>query len=103
MIKKRRINTLIPRDFGAYSGEKGNMYEAVVVVAKRANIIAAKSKQEINEKLQEFASKSDDLEEVFENKDQIILSKYYEKLPKPVIVSTEEFLENKLMYRYPED
>ena len=99
----RKKTSLTPRDFTALSDPTGNVYESVCIVAKRAKGIATTSKQELSAKLLEFSSPSDDLEEVFENQDQIALSKFYEKQPKPVLVATEEFLENKLMYRYPEE
>jgi DNA-directed RNA polymerase subunit K/omega len=78
-----------------------NIYESVVIIAKRANQVAAEMKQELNRKLEEFTSYTDTLEEVFENKEQIEISRYYEKLPKPVLIATQEFLDNKLFYRKP--
>lgn len=78
-----------------------NVYESVVVMSKRANQIAVEMKQDLSRKLQEFASYSDNLEEVFENREQIEISRYYEKLPKPVLIAEQEFLEDKLHYRNP--
>lgn len=99
----RKKTSLSPRDFTALSDPTGNVYESVCIIAKRAKGIATTSKQELSAKLIEFSSPSDDLEEVFENQDQIALSKFYEKQPKPILVATEEFLEDKLMHRYPEE
>ncbi len=79
--------------------ETGNVYEALAIIAKRANQISVEMKQELNRKLEEFSSFSDTLEEVFENKEQIEISRYYEKLPKPSLIATQEFLEHKLYYR----
>ncbi len=79
----------------------GNIYESVVICAKRANVIGAEMKEELTRKLQDFASLTDNLEEVFENREQIEISKYYERLPKPVSISAQEFFDKKLSYSYP--
>jgi BioD-like phosphotransacetylase family protein len=76
-----------------------NVYESIVVISKRANQISATIKEELNNKLQEFASSNDNLEEVFENREQIEISKYYERMPKPTLLSTQEFLEDKIYHR----
>ena len=76
-----------------------NVYESIVVISKRANQISATIKEELNSKLQEFASSNDNLEEVFENREQIEISKYYERMPKPTLLSTQEFLEDKIYHR----
>ena len=81
----------------------GNIYETTVIIARRAKQIAVKTKEELDAKLAEFISHSDNAEEIFENKEHIEISKSYEKQPKPVIIATEEFLANKMMYRYPEE
>lgn len=78
-----------------------NIYESVAIIAKRANQIAADMKQELNKKLQEFASTSDALDEVFENREQIEISKYYEKLPKPTLLATAEFEQGDIYFRNP--
>lgn len=78
-----------------------NIYESVAIIAKRANQIAADMKQELNKKLQEFASTSDTLDEVFENREQIEISKYYEKLPKPTLLATAEFEQGDIYFRNP--
>ncbi|MCW3804791.1 DNA-directed RNA polymerase subunit omega [Plebeiibacterium marinum] len=81
------------------SKDTGNIYEAVNVIAKRANQISVEMKEELNKKLQEFASYTDNLEEVFENREQIEISRFYERLPKPSAIATQEFVEDKVYYR----
>lgn len=81
--------------------ETGNIYESVAIIAKRSNQIAAEIKQDLNKKLTEFASYNDSLEEVFENREQIEISRYYEKLPKPTLLATQEFIEDNTYYRDP--
>ena len=77
----------------------GNVYEAITIMAKRANQINTEIKKELIEKLEEFATYNDSLEEVFENKEQIEVSKFYEKLPKPHALAVQEWLENKIYYK----
>lgn len=79
----------------------GNIYESVVIISKRANQISAEIKQDLSKKLQEFASYNDSLDEVFENREQIEISRYYEKLPKATLLATEEFLEGNVYWRDP--
>ena len=81
--------------------ETGNIYESVSIISKRANQISVEIKQELNKKLAEFASYSDSLEEVFENREQIEISRYYEKLPKPTLLATQEFLDGNIYWRDP--
>ncbi len=81
--------------------DTGNIYETVMVIAKRANQISQEIKNELSKKLQEFASYSDNLEEVFENREQIEISRFYEKLPKPTLIATKEYEEGKIYYRNP--
>ena len=81
--------------------ETGNIYESVAIIAKRANQISAEIKGELSKKLQEFASVSDSLDEMFENREQIEISRFYEKLPKPTLMATEEFVEGKVYLRNP--
>jgi len=95
--------SLVTRDIDALSEEAGNIYEAVCIVSKRARQISANIKEELNSKLAEFATTVDNLEEIFENREQIEISKFYERMPKPTTVAMEEFLEGKLRYRYPEE
>ncbi len=101
----KKINaptTTITRDVEKLLNATGNIYEAVVIIGKRANQIAVELKQELSKKLEEFSSYTDSLEEVFENKEQIEISKYYERLPKPTLISLQEFEESKIYYRNPE-
>ena len=81
--------------------DTGNVYETVAIIGKRSNQIAAEMKSDLSKKLQEFASYSDNLEEVFENREQIEISRYYEKLPKPTLIATQEYMEEKVYYRNP--
>jgi len=77
----------------------GNVYESIAVISKRAKQISASLKEELNTKLSEFASTVDNLEEIFENREQIEISKFYERMPKPSTLATEEFLNDEIMYR----
>ena len=78
-----------------------NVYESVAIMSKRANQISAKMKEDLARKLKEFASGNDNLEEVFENREQIEISRYYEKLPKPTLIAAQEFLDDQIYYRNP--
>ena len=89
------------RDMIALSEDTGNVYETVCIIGKRANQIAVEMKADLEKKLQEFASYNDNLEEVFENREQIEISKYYEKLPKPTLIATQEYIEGKIYYKNP--
>ena len=91
----------ISRDMSTMSERIGNVYETVKVIGKRANQISVETKAELDKKLQEFASFNENIEEVFENREQIEISRYYEKLPKAVLVATQEFLEDKVYHRNP--
>ena len=77
----------------------GNIYKSLNVISRRANQIATEMKQELNRKLADFSTSTDSLEETFENREQIEISRYYERLPKPVIIATEEFLDGEVYYR----
>jgi DNA-directed RNA polymerase subunit K/omega len=79
----------------------GNLYESVAIIAKRANQISSQMKEELVAKLEEFASDHDNLEEIFENREQIEISKYYEGLPKSTLIAIEEFLNDKVYHRNP--
>ena len=81
----------------------GNLYESIAVIAKRANQINIAIKEELHNKLEEFASHTDSLEEIHENKEQIEISKAYERMPNPAILATVEFMEDKVYYRRNED
>jgi len=80
----------------------GNVYQSVMICAKRSNQIAVEMKQELNRKLEEFAYYTDNLEEVFENREQIEISRFYERLPKPANIALQEFLDEKIYYRLPD-
>jgi DNA-directed RNA polymerase subunit K/omega len=79
-----------------------NLYMTLAIVAKRANQLNVQIKEELNKKLEEFSSDHDNLEEVFENREQIEISTYYERLPKPTLLAIQEFVEDKIYYRAPE-
>lgn len=91
--------SLITRDVEKIASPTGNLYQSVVVISKRARQISVNLKEELNNKLAEFATTVDNLEEVFENREQIEISKFYERMPKATTTATEEFLEGKLNYR----
>lgn len=97
---KAPVNT-VTRNIMDLSRETGSIYESVAIIAKRANQISVEIKQDLNKKLSEFASYNDTLEEVFENREQIEISRYYEKLPKPTLLATEEFEEGSVYWRDP--
>ena len=78
-----------------------NIYESVVIMSKRANQISVQMKEDLSRKLKEFASANDNLEETYENREQIEISRYYEKLPKPTLIATQEYIEGKVYYRNP--
>ena len=91
----------VTRDIMDLCDETGNIYESVAIIGKRANQISLDIKNELSKKLQEFASVSDNLDEVFENREQIEISRFYEKLPKPSLIATQEFVEGKIYFRNP--
>lgn len=94
------LNT-VTRDMMDLCKDTGNVYETVSIIAKRANQIAGEMKHELDKKLQEFASLNDNLEEISENREQIEISRYYEKLPKPTLIATQEYIEGEIHYRNP--
>jgi len=94
--------TTVTYDKDAIEASTDNIYEAISIIAKRATQINSDLKKELVEKLDEFATYNDSLEEVFENKEQIEVSKFYEKLPKPTAIAVEEWLEGKVYHRIPE-
>ncbi|MGM9852480.1 MAG: DNA-directed RNA polymerase subunit omega [Muribaculaceae bacterium] len=94
------LNT-VTRDMVKLSEDTGNIYETVCIIAKRANQISAEMKKDLEKKLQEFATLTDNLEEVNENREQIEISRYYEKLPKPTLIATQEYVDHKLYFRNP--
>jgi DNA-directed RNA polymerase subunit K/omega len=94
-------NTTVTRDLRELDKETDNLYESIVIIGKRANQISVDIKEELNAKLAEFASSNDNLEEVFENREQIEISKHYERMPKPTLVAIDEFLNDKVYFRNP--
>ncbi len=100
--KTNAPTTTMTRNMELLTKDTGNVYETVIIVGRRANQIAVDMKQELNKKLEEFASYTDNLEEVFENREQIEISKFYERLPKPTLIALQEFEEGKIYYRNPE-
>jgi DNA-directed RNA polymerase subunit K/omega len=102
----KKINaptTTIIRDMEKFSEKTGNVYESIAIIGKRANQISTEIKNDLSKKLSEFATYNDNLEEVFENREQIEISRYYEKLPKPTLIATQEFLQDKIYFRNPAD
>ncbi|MGL4293416.1 MAG: DNA-directed RNA polymerase subunit omega [Bacteroidales bacterium] len=99
--KTNAPTTTVTRDMIELSADSGNVYETVRVIGKRANQIAVEMKQDLEKKLQEFASYNDNLEEVFENREQIEISRYYEKLPKPSLIAAQEYKEGKVYWKNP--
>jgi DNA-directed RNA polymerase subunit K/omega len=91
----------ITRDMIKLGETTGNIYETVRIISKRANEIAVDVKQDLGKKLQEFSSSIDSLEEIFENREQIEISRFYERLPKPSLIATQEFLDDEVYFRNP--
>jgi len=94
--------SIITRDLNTLAKDTLNVYESVSIISKRARQISAIVKEELSSKLAEFATTVDNLEEIFENREQIEISRFYERMPKSTIVATEEFLNGELTHRYPE-
>ena len=99
--KSNAPTNTVTRDMQDFRDKTGNVYESIAIMGKRANQISVEIKDELKKKLDEFSSSSDNLEEVFENREQIEISRYYERLPKPALIATQEFLEDKVYYRNP--
>ncbi len=100
--KTNAPDTTITRDFTDIEKDTQNIYKSLVAVGKRSKQIQKEIKEELNQKLQEFAlSYTDNLEEIFENREQIEISKFYERLPKPVLIAMQELLEDKIYMRDP--
>lgn len=90
------------RDLLEITNKTGNLYKSLAIISKRANQINLKTREELHSKLNEFATASDNLEEVFENREQIEISRHYERMPNPALVATKEFLEGDVYFREPE-
>lgn len=97
------INVVETKNLVDVKAKTGNLYESIAIVAKRANQINISMKEELHNKLEEFASHTDSLEEIHENKEQIEISKAYEKMPNAAILATQEFMEDKVYYRKNDD
>ena len=91
----------VTRDMNDFRAGTDNVYETVAILGKRSNQIAVEMKDELKKKLDEFSTHQDNLEEVFENREQIEISRYYERLPKATLIAEQEYLENKIHYRNP--
>ncbi|MBC8110023.1 MAG: DNA-directed RNA polymerase subunit omega [Verrucomicrobia bacterium] len=95
--------SIVTRNAEHIARPTANIYQSVSIISKRARQISTRMKEELNNKLTEFASTVDNLEEVFENREQIEISKFYERMPKPASLATDEFLENKIQYHFADD
>jgi DNA-directed RNA polymerase subunit K/omega len=94
-------SSTVTRDLRELDVETDNIYESIVIMGRRANQIASNVKEELHSKLAEFATSNDNLEEIFENREQIEISKHYERMPKPSLIAIDEFLNDKVYYRNP--
>ncbi|AEW01350.1 DNA-directed RNA polymerase subunit omega [Niastella koreensis] len=102
-ISANTANTAETKDLNAIKAKTGNVYESIAIIAKRANQINISLKEELHNKLEEFASHTDSLEEIHENKEQIEISRAYERMPNPALLATQEFFDDKIYYRKNED
>lgn len=100
--KTNAARSTITRDINVLSAPTLNIYETINILSRRSNQISQLMKEELTAKLAEFASSTDNLEEIFENREQIEISKFYEKLPKPTAIAIQEYLESRTYYRNPE-
>src|SRR5437764_3874095 len=96
-------NNIETRDLNDLKNKTGNIYESIAIVGKRANQINISVKEELHNKLEEFASHTDSLEEIHENKEQIEISRAYERMPNPALLATQEFMDDKIYYRKNEE
>ncbi|MDR2963781.1 MAG: DNA-directed RNA polymerase subunit omega [Bacteroidales bacterium] len=101
--KTKASNTTITRNMVELEEGTGSLYETIAIVAKRADQIETDLKKELDAKLEEFASINDNLEETFENREQIEISRYYERLPNPALIALEEFIEKQIYFRHPNE
>ena len=98
---KASSNTTVTRNLAKFEKDTGNIYESIAIISKRANQISLDMKEELNAKLSEFTTSADNLEEVFENREQIEISKHYERLPKPTLIAIDEFTNEQIYFRNP--
>lgn len=99
--KTKAPTNTVTHDLMSFADPTGNIYESLVIMGKRSNQISAKMKEDLSRKLKEFATNTDSLEETFENREQIEISKYYERLPKATLIAAEEFANGKVYFRNP--
>lgn len=97
--KSKAPTNTTSRDIMELCKDTGNIYESVAILSKRANQLSAEIKHDLSNKLQEFASYSESIEEVYENREQVEISRYYEKLPKPTLMATQEFIDGQIYWR----
>ncbi len=101
--KTKAADSTVTLNLNKLDAQTGNLYESVIIASKRANQISVDLKQELNRKLEEFANYTDNLEEVFENREQIEISKFYERLPKPTLMALQEYMDEEIYFRRPEE
>lgn len=102
-IKKyKTTSTTITRDVREFDDKTGNIYETVAMLAKRSDQISSEMKRELNKKIEEFVSSTDSVDEIYENREQIEVVRYYEQLPKPTLIAIQEYLNGELYYRNPD-
>ena len=99
--KIKTDTTAVTRQIDQFYEQTGNIYETVAIISKRANQISSELKTELDKKIEEFGSSTDNLEEVFENREQIELARFYERLPKPTLIAVHEFLNEQIYFRNP--
>ncbi|MDR1814834.1 MAG: DNA-directed RNA polymerase subunit omega [Tannerella sp.] len=99
--KSKAPTSTVSRDVSKMWQDTGNIYETVVIISKRANQISSDIKHDLDKKLADFSTYNDNLEEVFENREQIEISRYYEKLPKPTLIATKEYEDGSIMWKNP--
>ncbi|MCF8378310.1 MAG: DNA-directed RNA polymerase subunit omega [Bacteroidales bacterium] len=100
--KKVKTDTeAVTRTIRDFDAKTSNIYESVAIISKRSNQISLEMKEELNQKIQEFATSQDNLEEIFENREQIEIARFYESLPKPTLIAVHEFMNDKIYYRNP--
>jgi DNA-directed RNA polymerase subunit K/omega len=102
-LSANTLNTVETKNLLDIKSRTGNLYESIAIIGKRANQINIAIKEELHNKLEEFASHTDSLEEIHENKEQIEISRAYERMPNPALLATQEFMEDKIYYRKNED
>lgn len=99
--KVRTENSAVTRKLRDFSKETGNVYETLAILSKRANQVSLEMRDELKKKIDEFATTNTNLEEVFENREQIEISKFYERIPKPTLISVQEYLDGQIYFRNP--